>query len=869
MKVTRHTVLVGLVMATAVQGAQVSQASPTDGYGSSTYTTPPSPLLAIDQNRVTVVDRVVGEWGDALTGSRAGIDAEQLRLLLMAMRADQLLAASLAGSLDGLRNVVSAALVSDTPVSSALMQAKALGDGNQDLVYVPVTPCRLVETRGTFAAVYQGGGAFPPNQIRTYTLQGGNGVCLTQLPAIASPVAVQMQVYGIPTTAGSGDIEILPQGGTFGSSASLVYLGSNAFTSTAVTSLANLANKQISVQVRGGGAHVAIDVVGFFRAAVGGYVSSVTAGAGLTGGTITSSGTIAADTTYLQRRVSGTCAAGSSIRVINADGTVTCETDDGGAGTVTSVGSGTGLTGGPITTSGTLSVNTAVIQQRVSGNCAVGSSIRAIAVDGTVTCQSDGAPNAFVQNGNAFGAQAVLGTTDNNALDIRVNNARVMRYEPNSISGNVVGGSVANVARAGIRGAVIAGGGAPVGSEPLGPVTSPWEHVVRDSYGTIGGGLRNIVGDTNADVLDGLGGTVAGGIVNTASARTATVGGGSQNTASGSSATVAGGQVNQANGAYAAVGGGRENVAALESATVGGGAQNFAAMDFSTVGGGQFNQALGLRSTVGGGWNNQAINDYSTVAGGYINQASGPYGTIAGGYNNQASGDTSVVAGGRLNFATAQYSAVAGGFNNQATGVDSTVLGGEDNIASGSLSMAGGYKARANGHGCFAWGDFSTANTISCNADNRFVVRSLGGVFFFAGGSTQATYTGVVLPPGATAWVAGSDRNLKENVVAVEPREVLERVAAMPIATWNLKGQGASIRHMGPMAQDFRAAFGLGETELGISTIDADGVALAAIQGLNAKLEATIAIQARELAAQRAEIDALSAVLDGLRRTMR
>ena len=87
-----------------------------------------------------------------------------------------------------------------------------------------------------------------------------------------------MQVYGIPTTAGSGDIEILPQGGTFGSSASLVYLGSNAFTSTAMTSLANLANKQISVQVRGGGAHVAIDVVGFFRAAVGGYVSSVTAG---------------------------------------------------------------------------------------------------------------------------------------------------------------------------------------------------------------------------------------------------------------------------------------------------------------------------------------------------------------------------------------------------------------------------------------------------------------------------------------------------------------------------------------------------------------------------------------------------------------
>ena len=42
----------------------------------------------------------------------------------------------------------------------SLLQAKALGDANQDVVYVPVTPCRLVETRGTFPAVFQGGGAF-------------------------------------------------------------------------------------------------------------------------------------------------------------------------------------------------------------------------------------------------------------------------------------------------------------------------------------------------------------------------------------------------------------------------------------------------------------------------------------------------------------------------------------------------------------------------------------------------------------------------------------------------------------------------------------------------------------------------------------
>jgi hypothetical protein len=319
----------------------------------------PSPLLAIDQNRATVIDRIVGEWGAALTQSGAGIDAAQLREMLMGMRADQLLAASLAGSLEGLRNVVAAALVTDAEARPSLLQAKALGDASQDVVYVPVTPCRLVETRGTFPAVFQGGGPFASNEVRTYTLQGGNGVCLTQLPASVTPSAIQLQVFGIPTTTASGDIEILPQGSTFGSTAALVYLGNNAFTSAAVTSLANIANKQISVQVRGGGAHVAIDVVGYFRAPAGGFVSSVTAGTGLTGGTITSSGTIAVDTTVVQSRVTGTCAAGSSIRTINADGTVVCETDDGGAGgggTVTSVGTGTGLTGGPITASGTVSI---------------------------------------------------------------------------------------------------------------------------------------------------------------------------------------------------------------------------------------------------------------------------------------------------------------------------------------------------------------------------------------------------------------------------------------------------------------------------------------------------------------------------------
>ncbi|HOU12792.1 MAG TPA: hypothetical protein PKZ84_06720 [Anaerolineae bacterium] len=121
----------------------------------------------------------------------------------------------------------------------------------------------------------------------------------------------------------------------------------------------------------------------------GGDITAVTAGTGLTGGGTAGSVSLAADTTYLQRRVSATCVAGSSIRAINADGTVICETDDDAGGDITSVTAGTGLTGGGTTGSVTLTADTTYLQRRVSSTCAVGSSIRAINADGTVTCEAD------------------------------------------------------------------------------------------------------------------------------------------------------------------------------------------------------------------------------------------------------------------------------------------------------------------------------------------------------------------------------------------------------------------------------------------------------------------------------------------------
>jgi len=85
-----------------------------------------SPLLSIDQNRTTVVDRIVTTWGDALAASGSGLTKVQLQALLRGLRSDHLLAASLAGSLDGLRNVIANALTASVPVAKGLIQIQHL-----------------------------------------------------------------------------------------------------------------------------------------------------------------------------------------------------------------------------------------------------------------------------------------------------------------------------------------------------------------------------------------------------------------------------------------------------------------------------------------------------------------------------------------------------------------------------------------------------------------------------------------------------------------------------------------------------------------------------------------------------------------------
>jgi hypothetical protein len=96
-----------------------------------------------------------------------------------------------------------------------------------------------------------------------------------------------------------------------------------------------------------------------------------------------------------------------------------------------------------------------------------------------------------------------------------------------------------------------------------------------------------------------------------------------------------------------------------------------------------------------------------------------------------------------------------------------------------------------------------------------------------------------------------SDQNAKENFTPLDGQTVLAKVAALPVTVWNYKSDQKGVRHMGPMAQDFSAAFGLdGSDNKHISVVDEGGVALAAIQGLNQKLEA----RSQELEAENTEL---------------
>jgi len=107
-----------------------------------------------------------------------------------------------------------------------------------------------------------------------------------------------------------------------------------------------------------------------------------------------------------------------------------------------------------------------------------------------------------------------------------------------------------------------------------------------------------------------------------------------------------------------------------------------------------------------------------------------------------------------------------------------------------------------------------------------------------------------------------SDRNAKTGFASVDTAAVLEKVARLPIQQWRFKTEVEEVKHVGPMAQDFQEAFGLGDIPTAIATVDADGVALAAIQGLHQKVESENAMLRAENAELKARLERIERLVE-------
>lgn len=296
-----------------------------------------------------------------------------------------------------------------------------------------------------------------------------------------------------------------------------------------------------------------------------------------------------------------------------------------------------------------------------------------------------------------------------------------------------------------------------------------------------------------------------------------------------------------------------------------------------TTASGQSSTAMGLQAWASGdGATAIGISTTASAGGatamGQISVASGPASTamgssVASGLAATAMGKGTTASG--ANSTAIGHSSVAGGISSVAMGdtanaaADFSIAMGSNATADGKYSMAVGRNVSTGGYiGSFIYGDASSARGTSSNsAHNQFMVLASGGVTLATSPAGLAG-TGAVLAPGSSSWAVLSDRNAKTAIQSVDTREVFRRVVAMPMKTWQYKTQDSKYRHMGPMAQDFYAAFQLGESDKGIDTVDADGVALAAIQGLNAllaekeaKTTARLEEKDRELATLRSDKD--------------
>jgi hypothetical protein len=201
--------------------------------------------------------------------------------------------------------------------------------------------------------------------------------------------------------------------------------------------------------------------------------------------------------------------------------------------------------------------------------------------------------------------------------------------------------------------------------------------------------------------------------------------------------------------------------------------------------------------------------------------------------------------------------------------------------SSGLAIVGGGQGNQAVGVWGYSTGSGTQAQGVHGECTNGIGVEGTSGSSGWAGWFNGRVYvystvanpiehnSGAKLTVGGV-WTNACDENLKEDFSTVNAQDVLDKLGSMSIREWSYKSEGPAVRHVGPTAQEFRAAFGLGADDKTIATVDADGVALAAIQALYQRLaetETRIDSLRSENAELRARIRAVEAAVNTLAKT--
>lgn len=408
---------------------------------------------------------------------------------------------------------------------------------------------------------------------------------------------------------------------------------------------------------------------------------------------------------------------------------------------------------------------------------------------------------------------------------------------------SVVAGGVGNNIGATSRYSVISGGDNNViqsGADHAAVAGGYFNSIQSNSpFSTIGGGFNNSIGLNayESGIDGGFGNKILSG------AYTATIGGGDGNTIG-------------LNARRAVIGGGYHNLMEPDaySSTIAGGYQNVVASNAqnAAIGGGNGNriETNSGNSAIGGGFANIVQGNYSVVPGGRYNKVAGDC-SLAAGLRAQAIHSGTFVWADALD---ADFSSSAnnqflvratGGFGINVTNPASALdVGGRLRVRQDAVNAAGIWLAQTN--------LVNDRALMGMNGDGYVgFYGNMGGGWGFlvnvtngnigVGGAVPSTSNRITVAGGAycsgTTWVNASDKNLKDGFATVDVQTILEKVASLPLSSWHYTSEGASATHLGPTAQDFRAAFGLGYNDTSIATVDADGVALASIQALHAALK--------------------------------